>query len=238
MTFLKTIRMAAVGIAASAAMATAAGAATLSIVGGTPSTLPATYNPACNGCTAPSVGDPITVFKGSVLLPLARGGPGTRGIRAGGLYLSSNASLRYTFIGKEAGAKNAAVHFGGWVLTNTGGFNTSFTVYQSMAGLVQFLFQTREAGLWDDINGNGMVDTLSIFNGGISQFSGLSMAFSAIFNGGKSVYAFFGDGRGDVDYDDMVIRIDVVPLPAAGLMLAGALGGLGLMRRRRKARAA
>ncbi len=212
------------GLALAATMTTAAAAATFNITGGTASVLPATYNPSCNGCTAPAVGDPITVFSGS-----------TGGSIGGGLGISSAATLRFTFIGKEAGAMNALFSIGGATLTNTGGFNTTFTVYQTVAGFLNFLFQTQEGGLWDDINGNGVGnDQLGISNGGTTQFGGLSMAFSSIFNQGKSVYAFFGDGRGDVDFDDMVVRIDVVPLPATALLMFGALGGLGALRARRK----
>ncbi len=228
---LKTVRHAVAGVAVSVVMASAAAAATLTIVGGSATTLPASYNPACGGgCTTPAVGDPITAFSAAA----------DGGLIGGGLSLDSAASLKFTFIGKEAGAQNAVFSIGGATLTNTGGFNTSFTVFQNVAGFVQFLFRTAEGGLWDDINGNSVGnDILSINNGGTADFSGLSLAFSSIFNGGKSVYAFFGDGRGDVDYDDMVVRIDVVPLPAAGLLMLGALGGLGLLRaRRRKAEAA
>ncbi len=217
------------GLALAATMTTAAAAATFNITGGTASVLPSTYNPACNGCTAPSVGDAITVFNGP-----------TGGSIGGGLGVSAGTTLRFTFIGKEASALNALFSIGGATLTNNGGFNTTFTVVQSAAGLLNFLFQTQEAGMWDDINGNGSGnDTLGIVNGGNTQFSGLSLAFSSIFNGGRSVYAFFGDGRGDVDFDDMVVRIDVVPLPATALLMFGALGGLGALRaRRRKAAAA
>jgi hypothetical protein len=72
-------------------------------------------------------------------------------------------------------------------------------------------------------------------NGGVSDLAALSISFGAVFNNGKSVYAFFGDGRGDRDYDDMVVRIDAVPLPASALLLLGAFGGLGAIRRKKKA---
>lgn len=153
----------------------------------------------------------------------------------GGLYLNGQGTLNFTFLGKEASAMNASFTTGGASITNHNGLNTTMSALQGGAGFINFLFQTVE-GAWEDINGNGTKgETLSIANNGASAFSGLSLAYGTVFNGGKSVLAFFGDGRGDVDYDDMVVRIDLVPLPAAGLMMLGALGGLGALRRRKKA---
>lgn len=50
----------------------------------------------------------------------------------------------------------------------------------------------------------------------------------------------FNDGGGDRDYDDMVVRMEVspVPVPAALPLLASALGGLGFFARRRQAKTA
>ena len=67
----------------------------------------------------------------------------------------------------------------------------------------------------------------------------MGLAFSAIFNNGRSVIVGYDDsGAGpDFDYDDLVARIDVapIPLPAAVWLLAAGLGGLGFVARRRRA---
>lgn len=221
---VKTIKRVATGIVASFAFAGAASAATLSVVGGTSSVLPSDFSASVIGGPAPlpAVGDPITSFSGNT--PFGAGE---------GLQVSGDTQLKYTFMGKEAYASNSVVSIGGATLTNTGTVGSSFTVNQT-GGLVSFLFSTLET-IFEDINSNGTYgESLAINNGGASSFGGLHMAFSSVFNGGTSVLVFFGDGRGDADFDDMVIRIDAVPLPASALMLLGGLGGLGALRARKK----
>ena len=59
---------------------------------------------------------------------------------------------------------------------------------------------------------------------------------------GQSVLLFLDDGTGEGsdNHDDLVVRLDIVggriapvPIPAADLLLAGAIGGLAVIRRRR-----
>lgn len=200
--------------------ATVAAAATLTVVGGTSTVLPATYDPACGGCTNPAVGDSIQAYSGLSF--------------SGGLMVDGPTTLRFTYVGKEAGAKNVALAQASQEISNTSAIGTSVNYTQATAGKVAFGFRTFE-GSWEDINGNNVTgEAFRIINGGGSTYGNLTLALGTVFNGGKSVYAFFGDGRGDVDYDDMVIRIDAVPVPAAAFLLFSGLLGLGAVARRRK----
>jgi hypothetical protein len=200
-------------------------AATLSIVGGTVGgALPSNFNPA--GWPSPNGvddGSPITVFDSS------NDEVGETGY--GGLYVSpTSVTLRFTYLGKEAGNTNEAqIGFNNQVLFNTTNASVGDSVDVSFGagdiagdpGLVPFLFQTLS-----EYTG-GVVKTA--VNGGLIN-DPLSIAFSAVF--GNTVYAFFGDGYGDHDFDDMTIAISVVPIPPALLMFASGLAGLGLLARR------
>jgi hypothetical protein len=48
----------------------------------------------------------------------------------------------------------------------------------------------------------------------------------------------YNDTAGDVDYDDYVVGVTHVPVPAALPLLASAFGVFGLARRKNKAKAA
>ncbi len=229
----KKVLGAIVGFAIGATVATSAFAASFSILDSSMNAVgPNAVLPASTGGTsgfdlssiygsaAPNVGDAITSFSGSPL--------------NGGLYMDAASTLTFTFLGKEAGAKNASFGAMGSTLTNSMVIGSTTTALETGAGFIDFMFQTAEAS-WEDINGNGVFgETFGISNNSFSAFSGLKLAYGVVFNNGRSVLAFFGDGRGDSDFDDMVVRIDAVPVPAAGLMLLGAIGGLGALRSRRK----
>lgn len=216
MTHLTKALAVATGLALSA-LATAASAATLTIAGGTEISVPRNYDP------KPHVSVPgreFTLFKSKT----------DGGVIGGGLMLDRAAMVTYTFRGKEAAATNSLGSLG---LTNATLFDnharagTSATVRDD-GGFVDFLFRT---------SGLGPKGAPAIFNGTVSQDKRLGLVFSDVFNEGRSVIAAFGDGRGDNDFDDLVVQIDVapVPVPAAGVLLVGALGAMGALRRRRRA---
>lgn len=202
---------AAVGAAALLAVG-AAQAATLSLVGGTPDTLPSNYD---SNNTGLSDGDSVTVFDSS-------------NTTSEGLKLSGVATLKFEFLGEEADFENFAIEtMGGTVLADNMTFSYGdFVIVQltpDAEGLLPFKFTT-DGG----VNG----PAAEAINGNIT--SPLSMAFSAISEDGRSVIALFGDGFGDTDFDDLQVRISVVPLPPAMALFGGALLGLGWLSRRRK----
>jgi hypothetical protein len=138
-----------------------------------------------------------------------------------GLSLSGPAQITVEFIGKEAGAVNTAFSVGGGSILNTDAIGTMYSFFQDVGGTLNFSFAS----------GLGSIAGSEGFSGG----AGVAFSFC---DACTLVYAYFDDsGAGeDRDWDDMVVKItvDAVPVPAAGFMLLGGLGGLAALRRRRK----
>ncbi len=210
---MKMITRLAFLIALTLAFAGQVNAATLSLIGGTSGvTLPSNFSGASHlSLTGLTAGvDQVTTFDSS--------NPNQ------GLALSASSKIRFDYLGKEAGYTNQAIELAGFGIlfnTNTSAPGSSVTVQlaPNIFGLLPFKFTTSGGGGQEAENG-------SIDNP-------LAIAFSAISVDGKSVIALFGDGAGDHDYDDMAIRISVVPLPPALLLFGGALLGLAWLGRKR-----
>jgi len=168
---------------------------------------------------------------------------------------ASSVDITFTYFGKEAAFTNLALAINGGTTTlfnnTTSSIGDTATLTFTSTGnsgsfFIPFIFQTNRGT-------SNTSDDLRIANdGGATKVStgdpvnNLEIGFLQDLNGDLftndlgvvegSTVAFFGDGTGDTDLDDMVIGIGItsitaVPLPAPVLLLLTALGGLGVMSR-------
>lgn len=208
--------------AISLGVAGTAGAATLTLVGGTSVAFgsgnydsvceagnTSCYNP--NGAAAGLTED-LQAFDSST--------PGP------GVLVTGSKRVKVTFLGYEAG-KLASTETTSFLLNGSELFNKSSAVGDSYSfvasGVLDFGFSSNASG-----------GTLAMNDG--TFVGSASIGFSQIYDS-RTVLAFFDDSgaSNDRDYDDMVVSISAVPLPAGMLLLGTALAGFGLSRRRKAA---
>lgn len=211
-TTLKTMIAAATIVAASAV---AAGAATLNLLGPTQSQVIANNDLVGLGLNGQTIQFITGADKGaSNGLEIVGAGP---------------FKITYTYLGKEAGNTNHSIYAGNQVLfLGTDARGSVKTADQAMAGLIDFGFVTTAP--------NSALGT--ILNNGAANPNSANYAIGYFKLSDTSYLALFDDiASGDRDFDDHGIRIDVtaVPLPAGGLLLLTALGGIAAMRRRKAA---
>jgi hypothetical protein len=190
----------------------AAKASTFSFIGGTGGTLPGNWNPSPS---APglAIGSGITIFD-----------------EAGeGIWLNGAANLVYTYIGKEAGSINAFLAPSSFFVTSATAPGSISNTSASSAGYLDFSF----LGLGTCCGLDSGAFTNGEGNSGLN--GGLALAVAMI-NPTKA-YLMFGDGFGDSDFDDMVVKVEVsaVPIPAAIWLFGSALIGMFGFSKRRKA---
>jgi len=171
------------------------------------------------------------------LIPLGLGAAGSlTGYYGSTISLSSTRSLKFTFLGSEACNTNTFTAPGGNFTTagcgtffNPSGY-ASFVMSNVAAGALSFSFKTNTLAL-PVVNGANPDNT----GGGINFFASFGDNLANANTVGSKLYLFFDDsGANDDDnHDDMVVMVSEVPLPAAGFLLIGALGGLAFWRRRK-----
>ncbi len=155
------------------------------------------------------------------------------------LFSDGKATVRFEFLGREAGFLNATESTGGsrtGVLFDNDSARGFFqdSTYGAFEGLLGFRFNADGGSKGSAANGGAMS------GGGDMSISykpfGLTDPTNAS-NRYRTVYALFSDGGGgDFDYDDMAVRISLIetPLPPAAILFGGGLAGIAFMARRRK----
>ena len=92
--------------------------------------------------------------------------------------------------------------------------------------------------IWYSVQGKGTVLTIATNLGGFIELgaalSGTVIDLTSLFGFTDVTWITFTGTNGNVRFDDLVLA-SPVPLPAAGLLLLGALGGLTVMRKRKTA---
>lgn len=136
----------------------------------------------------------------------------------GELWALGGRIVEFTYLGQESGYTNKFFSVGGQLLESS-------AIGQSVSMFVNST-QKLDFGFYD-------ANTPATFKNGMQQTNPLGFAIMAG-NNGFDYFVGFNDGYvSDADYDDFVVGVKVVPLPAAGLLFGSALlGAVGFGRRK------
>lgn len=143
-----------------------------------------------------------------------------------------------TFLGKEAGFTNFYVYNGVTQLTMSSNdlLPGDNFVFSTGAGLINFGFSSDNGTPFDssdDVTGSNIDNYIGKIaylpnDGSYKDVNGVPFSVLIGFNDASPA---------DADYDDYVIGISAVPVPAALPLMATALGAFGIARRRNKSKA-
>ena len=154
----------------------------------------------------------------------------------GTLSVDSDTTFQATFLGSEAGNINFYVANGSSV---AGSDNKTVKIKDTFdfavsAGDIDFGFYDFSTGVKASNIGDNINKIAYISNdngdGGFKYFDGNGNPFAFLIG-------FNDSGSSDGDYDDYVIGVNAVPVPAALPLMASALGMFGVARRKSKAKA-
>lgn len=157
----------------------------------------------------------------------------------GGQVIGTGSSYRYEFFGSEASYVNT-LSVGSDSISTAG--ETGGSGVYSLSPMASFVsksldFEFSTSG--NDTNVNNFMNSGVLGNNPNDIGDGIDMiSFAAVCvgdptgNNCRSVWLFLDDGGASEndDYDDMIIRITPVPLPAAAWMLIASMGGLFALR--------
>jgi len=163
----------------------------------------------------------------------------------GGLNVTGNVILKFTYLGYEAGFQNMFKYNGEVLFTTRDGYMGTGTDLNSPAAVREFAYNGSgllNFGFWSgEVFGDGAPTT----NGGegVTNINGsyatnnYSIGFAGVTD--NSAVLLFGDGNNtnrDNDFDDMavLVEVSVVPLPPSAILFGTALLGLAALRRRKK----
>ncbi len=172
------------------------------------------------------------VFSGDTHDVINVGGADAMGGIFGQLSALQDTTFLVTFLGKEAANTNFWVSNGMPVAgsgTNVVAVGQTFS-FQVMAGVIDFGFTGNGGSSASNTNAsNERIAYIQNDGTYIDANTGNPFAFLIGFNDG---------GSRDGDYDDYVVGVSAVPVPAALPLMASALGAFGIARRRNKAKVA